>query len=801
MARLCPRLAILALGLALGIALAAFAFAPGLAGAATVGLWVSRRPRAAAVALAACAGALLAAAEARERAAWRQAIAPAVGDRIEDLVAGRVSGPVERQADAIRFVLAASAAGDLALDPPVPVLVSLWHHGDEPAILPGDRIEVLGLLRWPRGYRVPGAPDPETWAATRGVVALIGSDAARVEWSAGPELEPWRLAGRVQRRLADRVSDVVGADGGALRALVTGDRGAMSEEETAWWRESGASHALAVSGLHLAVVALLAFSLVRRGWARVPALALRVEPARAGALIGALLAVAYTVVTGASPSAVRAMWVVLVFCLGVVLDRRARLADALGAAAILVLIARPAALHDPSVQLSFAATAALGVAVARRGRTGSIAGRVIAALRATLTTSIFTWLATAPISAWHFGQIALAGPVANLVAVPAVELFALPVGLCGVVLAEVWPAGGAALVALAALAIERVSSALANLAAWVPALAVATGPVELCAWCAAAAAPLSWLRGWRRGAAAVAAAALAIAASSWLWHGSIAPGRRTHLTAAFLDVGQGDAAVIELPGGGVWLIDAGGLAGTAHGSAPGREAVARYLAHRRISRLDLVILSHPHPDHFLGLIEVARAVAIDEVWLAAPPAAPELAHLLEGLRARGTRVTSPPLGTVWRQGGAALTVLAPVPLDPGPAAADPVMSENDGSLVVRVELAGRRLLFTGDVEEEGEAALIARGVDLAADLVKAPHHGSRTSSGPALVAATSPRWVVISCGVLNRFGFPHPEVVARWRAAGAAILRTDQVGTVTATIEADGRMRVEGLDPPPPAAE
>jgi competence protein ComEC len=493
---------------------------------------------------------------------------------------------------------------------------------------------------------------------------------------------------------------------------------------------------------------------------------------------------------------------VLFFFAGVALDRRVRLPDALGAAAVLVLAARPSALWDPSVELSFAATAAVGLAL--RGRAGW--------LKKTMASSIAAWLATAPITALHFGQVALAGPVANLVAVPAVELCALPVGLAGALLATLWPAGGAALIALAAAVSERVSAALAHLAAWMPPLAVAPpGAVELAAMSAALVAAAVAARGPRRArrpALVTLGAAALLAGATWLIQAEIVPARRTALTAALLDVGQGDAAVIEVPGGGAWLIDAGGLpfaagadpaAARRAGEAPGREAVLRYLGARHIRRLDLVVLSHPHPDHYRGLGALAGAVPIGTLWLARPdagrPPPPELAAILAELAARGTRIVNPPLGTVWRQGGAAISVLAPG--EGGVAAADPLLSENDGSLVLRVDFAGRRLLFPGDVEADGEAALIAaRGAALAADLVKVPHHGSPTSSGPALVAATRPRWAVISCGAQNQFGFPHPAVVARWRAAGAEVLRTDQVGAVIATVSPDGRMAVASAASP-----
>jgi len=779
------RLAVLAVAGAVGIAVAqevGWVVVVAFAALAAGGRFAGRR-RLALVALAACMGGALALREAREQSTARAALGRRVEDGVEDRVWGRVRGPVERAPGQVEFVL--------VTDGGAPVLVTL-HHDEEPGILPGDRALVRGLLRWPRGFRVPGAPPAERWAAARGVVALLAGDAARAEW--WPGASPWRLATQAQRALAAPIAEP------ALRALVTGDRGAMSETEAARWRDSGAAHVLAVSGLHLAVVALLAFALVRRTWATLPALALRLEPARAGALVGAPLAVAYTVATGASPSAVRSMWVVLLFFAGVLLDRRARLADALGAAAVIVLAVRPSALWDPSVELSFAATAAVGVALG--GRAGGWLARTIA-------SSVWAWLATAPITAVHFGQVALAGPIANLAAVPATEIVALPVGLAGALVAQVWRGGGQALIAVAAFVTTRVSAALAHLAAWIPpVLLAAPDRLELASWCAALIAAAVLLRGprrLRRRALAVLVAAALLAAGWWLFQAEIAPARRRVLTAWFLDVGQGDAALVEVPGGGAWLVDAGGLpfaggvdraAAERAAQAPGREAVLRALGARHIRRLDLVVLSHPHPDHYRGLGALAGTVPIGTLWLARPdpsrPLPPELVGILAELAARGTRIVHPPIGTVWRQGGASITVLAPG--DGGVATADPILSDNDASLVLRVEFAGRRILFPGDVEEEGEGALAGR--DLAADLVKVPHHGSPTSSSPAFVAASHPRWAIISLGSQNQFGFPHPSVVARWRAAGARVLRTDQLGTITATLAPDGRMEVASAGVP-----
>jgi competence protein ComEC len=751
-------------------------------------------------------------------------------DRQEETLAGTVGAPVEDDGRALRFALdlAPDAAG---LSPRV--LVAVFRDPDDepwtPPLLPGDAIEVTGALRLPRGYRVPGAPPAERFADSRGAAALLNTDWSRVsEPAGGSALDPWRAAALLQRRTARAITAAAGdADrDGVLRALVTGDTSAMSERAAGEYRDSGASHVLAVSGLHLAAVALFAFAALRRIWAAIPALALRADPARAAALGAAPLAIGYTMVTGAPPSAVRALWMVLLLLAGAALDRRARVRDALGAAALAMLVVRPASLYDPSLELSIAATAALALFMGarRRDAPAGVIARAWRGLRDLVVASAWTWAATAPICAFHFGAVAMAGPVANLIAVPAVELAALPLGLAGAALSELWPAGGAAILAVAAALTARVTAALGHVASWIPPLAMpAPGVLDMVAWSGLLLAAAAWLRlrgalvpqviRRRRALVAVGAAAALALAGSQLWRGELAPRRRDELRAAFVDVGQGDAAVIELPGGGVWLIDGGGLPyslpvrdrDTARrlGEAPGREGVARYLAERRIRRIDLAILSHAHPDHYRGLGAIARAAHIEELWMARRPAgAPvdgELARLLAELAAGGTRVRSPPAGAVLRAGGATLSLLAPGPSpddgDPS-AAADPVRTENDNSLVARLDFAGRRLLFTGDIEEEGEDDLLReRGAAaLAADLVKVPHHGSRTSSTAALVAATSPRWAVISCGPMNRFGFPHPEVVARWRAAGAAVLSTDRAGTITAVVGPDGAMSVESVE-------
>jgi competence protein ComEC len=235
------------------------------------------------------------------------------------------------------------------------------------------------------------------------------------------------------------------------------------------------------------------------------------------------------------------------------------------------------------------------------------------------------------------------------------------------------------------------------------------------------------------------------------------------LSVTFLPVGQGDAALVRFPDGRTWLVD---------GGPPGADTLA-WLRRSGVRTLDTVVLSHPHPDHMAGLVPVLRALPVRRVWVPRPPEAGEAAFLTfwQAAWASGARV-----GVPLHLPGGEVEVLHPVP----GWHATGRRRVNDESIVLGVRHGERTVLLTGDVEAEGEAALVARGLGRA-DVVKAPHHGSRSSSGPALVAAVSAEWVVVSCGTDNRHGHPHAAALGRWWGARRA--RTDQDGAVRFTTD------------------
>lgn len=696
-------------------------------------------------------------------------------DRTVDAIRGVIRGPV------IRTAHGSGAALDTGGG-------ELWLWADAP-LVPGERVAVRGLVRPPRGPRGPAMPDRRGRGARH---ELTADELVRLGDAASLRDRAWRWADATQARWAGQL-EAAGGDPiarAALRGIVTGDRSGVPPALDERWRATGIYHVLSVSGLHLAVLAGLLFAVLRRAVAASPWGGC-LRPARLAAPPALALAIAYTLVTGAQLATVRALLVVALVLLAAMLDRPVRLVDALGAAALVILAWRPHDLYDPSFQLSFTAalTLALRPASEQRGVRGWLARG--------LATSTWVAITTAPLTGYHFHQVAVGGLVGNLVLTPPLELCALPLGLAGIALGGL----GTTLAQLAIWIVSVVDGVAGLLAHVMPVGRVAVASATVMAVLTALSLALATRT--RRGRLD----ALGWGALCLGWALARTPPPAGALRITFLDVGQGDAALLELPDGAVWLVDAGG-----HASAPELAAAAtpgatitRVLAAYGHGRVDLVMISHPHPDHYLGL--AGLGVPVSELWTAAdldprpgpaparaPARLPSLRTLLDVLAARGTTLTHPPLGLARRRAGVELVVWAPryQPADGAPpvAAADPVRGVNDNSLVVEVRYRGRSVLFGGDLEQEGEDVLVEAGLPRV-DVVKVPHHGSPTSSSAAFVAATRPTLAVISCARGNSFGFPSVEVLARWRDAGAAIARTDLDGAVTVIIDAAGRLEVD----------
>jgi competence protein ComEC len=309
-----------------------------------------------------------------------------------------------------------------------------------------------------------------------------------------------------------------------------------------------------------------------------------------------------------------------------------------------------------------------------------------------------------------------------------------------------------------------------------PPLDVAQG-IVLCASCLS----LLFARRWRTGVLVIALGALGLAGAEWRLRAREQP--IGIVRATFLDVGQGDGALIDMPDGRLVMIDAGGAVGA--GIDPGAAAIVPLLAARRRERIDLLVITHPHPDHYGGVRAVLDAVEVGEIWDTGQgdDESPEgeLAALLELARERGVAVRRPEAtcDRHHRFGAATIHVLWPCP------AFDPGWDPNDNSLVLEIALGSRTLLLTGDIERHAEGALATSGVLARVDVLKVGHHGSRTSSTSAFLTAVDPRVAIVSAGRTNRFGHPHPEVIERLEEAADHVVRVDREGGVIVSTDGE----------------
>ncbi len=782
-----------AVGIALSLALSAQAAIAVAATAMLVAIWQfgRKRPALAGAALA------LALGVARALPALPDAEAPGLAEATPLPVWARLAaGPDPRGApgEGSRLLLEIEKISQR----PAAGTAALVLRGETGGLAPGDELSFRGTVRAPWGLANFGLPDARRQAAARGIdnYAALAPGTSIVVERAGSAAAPRRLAFHARRAMAEAITNAVPEPRAALlRALVLGERAAIPAAVEEGFRAAGATHVLSVSGLHLGVVAALVFWLLRAAAAVSPALALRATPARVAAILSLPVVWFYTLVTGEAIATLRSALMAAVALGAIVLGRPFSLAPSIALAALVLLLRSPLAIADVSFQLSFTSVLALALFVRnlapQRRQAAERILRVAAWLGRFGAATCAAALVTAPLVAHHFGQITPVAPLGNLALVPLVELFVLPVGLGGAAVACLYEPLGGALLGLAGWA-AGLAIAVADLfRRFAPVILVRLPNVFETAALMGSAGLLLWGLGRdlggpgrRRGWLIAAAAGVALAA------GSLAAReihRRTsdEVRVTFLDVGQGDAAVVEGPRGFVAVIDGGG---TPNGSFDvGARVVEPFLRARGIGRIDLVVLSHPHPDHMEGLFAVLSRFEVGALWAVGDEQSDRGYKALRDLaRHRGVAVPEPaPLA--WR--GLSLVPLGPWLGDR--IAHPPGTSVNDASLVVRASYAGRSVLFAGDLEADGEAELVGRGalgLAVASDVLKVPHHGSRTSSSPELLDASRPRLAVISLGRHNRFRFPRPEVLSRYAERGIQVLRTDQAGAITVTIGPAGEL-------------
>ncbi|MGD8717430.1 MAG: DNA internalization-related competence protein ComEC/Rec2 [Candidatus Zixiibacteriota bacterium] len=652
---------------------------------------------------------------------------------------------------------------------------------DKVSLSYGDEVSVRGKFVAPRPGRNPGAFDYRAFLRRRGTTALVtASDREDVTRISGGKGNPVLAAAfAVRRKAAGVLERSVGGDEAAVLAgLTLGKRSEIDAAIVEDFRRAGAMHLLAISGLHVGLVAFVLF-LVLAG-ARVPRLA-------ANLTVMAFLP-AYALLTGFNPPVVRAAVMGVLALTAVLLDRDVDLFNVLAAAALIILIYNPLLVADASFLLSFAATFA--IAGLYRPFVGLLR-RVPGLLRESLAATAAAQLGVLPLQIYFFHHFTPVSLVSNLAMVPLAGC-AVALSLATIVTGLVWPAlgdilGGAAWLAAKLLTIAGhvFSLGLKPLGRLWPGLAgvplvgkhldLQFPMAESAAFVVAAlllGAAAVAVRKWRPG---IAFAAAALGCLGWGFAPRLARADLP-LRITFLDVGQADSALVEFPNGDTLLVDAGYAGGTYDA---GERVVAPFLRAEGLTRIDYLCVTHGDADHAGGVAYLLREFDVGELWFPVDRKySPHLREVAGVARERGVPVVrmAPAALDV---GGAAVSRVWPPALGP-PAG----FSSNDSSTVLRLEYGEFSALLTGDVEDRAQGEILAAGRKVEADMLKAPHHGSLGAARPAFVAAVNPRaaFFATKAGAAK---FPAAETLSRYRRAGALCLAAGEKGA--AVVDTDGR--------------
>ena len=738
------------------------------AGLALGAIAVAWRARREAIAVAALAAAVAGVGYAAWRAELRLADAlPEAWEGVDVVVVGIVDDLPDRAPHGVRFALAVERVETPGGE--VPRRVSLaWSAErdadgdatDVPEVHAGERWRLAVRLKRPHGYANPGGFDLEGWLLERNLRAtgyVRASDAnARLDAFAG------RASDRVQR-MRERVRDRIEAalDGapyaGVIAALAIGDQREIPEAQWTTFNRTGIGHLVSISGLHVTALAGLAAWLAAALARRSVALTDAMPSLAVGALAGVAAAGAYTLLAGAEVPAQRTFAMLAAGAVALVVARRAGPWLVWLWALTAVLALDPWAVLAPGCWLSFGAVAVLIYAASARvpaARPATWGTKLRAALAEGARTQWAVTVGLVPFTLVLFGQVSLVSPIANAVAIPVVTLAVAPLAVAGIA----WPGDACFVAAHALLApLMRLMEALAALpaAAWAQHAPLAwTLP--------AAAVGVAWMLA-PRGVSGRALGAL------WLMPLFVVlprPPPEGGVRVTVLDVGQGLAVVVRTHRHA--LVYDTGPRWQGNADAGGR-IVAPFLRREGIERVDRLVVSHQDLDHAGGAASLVRAVPVTRIVSSL-----NSDHPLFGVAA-AVPAQRCEAGQRWTRDGVGFAVLHP----PAEAYADARAKTNDLSCVVAVDAGGTRVLLAGDIEARSESRLVRASRDeLAAQVLVVPHHGSRTSSTPAFVAAVDPAIAIFTPGYRNRFGHPRPEVVARYVARYARTLRTDLDGAV-----------------------
>ncbi len=653
-------------------------------------------------------------------------------------------------------------------------------------ITPGSSIRFAASLGKVRNFKTPGTFDYENWWALRGIkvrgfsasplkLLVLSQRAGGMSWTGLLHIYIQKLRQGIMNAVSAFFT--VNETRAVAMAMLTGERAWFDQELTERFAVSGLGHLLAVSGLHMALVALFAGGMVRfmAGFSQWILLNLNVRLVSCCAAVAACLI--YTATAGFSPSSLRAFFMVLCLGLALFFEKNFSPKNSTALAALILLIISPFYLFDVSFQLSFFVVFFLiHLFESLNFSTRTLRAKI--SKIAVLSAAAF--LFAAPLAAFYFQRFSAAAVVLNLAAVPLTEFLILPGLLLGLLSSAAFPSITGMFWQPADLGIRLLTSMASHAASlsWISRHVVPPSISQICLITVLfLMVPLGAVK-YRFKKISLAVSLLLVVVT--LFHGYEKKHRST-LEFHLVDVGQGLCQVVEFPNGLVMVSDAGG----SRSFDMGERVVAPYLRRLGITKIDVLAVSHPEQDHAGGIPSLLRQFRIGELWLntddnPALPAWEELLSLAEIKEIPVKRWKRPQF--VFLGQDSKIEVL--------PCMNCPEKkSRNARCLVFKLAFRGRHILMTGDIDYWREKRILSlQGIK--SKVMVIPHHGSRTSSSLSFLKAVSPEVALCPVGYKNIFKLPSDAVIKRYKRLGVQVFRTDRDGTIDVQIPQSGRIRV-----------